>query len=331
MNFRRAAAVVPHFLSVLAAFCLLILCLVGPAGAEKPTLAQDRGFVGLQQELQRLRTTARLMHVTAHPDDEDGGVLTLESRGKGASALLCSLTRGQGGQNKSGDAFSDELGVLRTLELLAATDYYGVDLRFSHVADFGFSKTPEETFEKWGGHDTAIADLVRIIRTDRPDVLTARFSGTPRDGHAHHQASAILTREAFRAAGDPNRFPEQIKEGLLPWQPKKLYVANFQQEDPKLAFDIGTYSPILGVSYTQFAVQGLAHQTSQGTGGFRVPPGHRFTYYKRVDSVLPATALKTDESDFFDGIDTSLPGLASRPGAEESKAPFLRPTLEQMA
>ena len=112
-------------------------------GAEKPTLAQDQGFVALQQELQRLRTTARLMHTTAHPDDEDGGMLTLESRGKGATALLCTLTRGQGGQNKSGDAFSDELGVLRTLELLAADEYYGVEQRFTHFADFGFSKTPE--------------------------------------------------------------------------------------------------------------------------------------------------------------------------------------------
>jgi LmbE family N-acetylglucosaminyl deacetylase len=310
-----------------AIFCFLRL----PAKAEKPVLPQDQGYVALQQELQRLRTTARLMHTTAHPDDEDGGMLTLESRGKGMTALLCSLTRGQGGQNKSGDAFSDELGVLRTLELLAADEYYGVEQRFTRVSDFGFSKTPEETFEKWGGHDIAVGDLVRTIRSFRPDVLVARFSGTTRDGHAHHQASVTVTREAFRAAGDRNRFPEQIKEGLLPWQPKKLYVGNFQQEEPKLTFDIGTYSPLLGVSYTQFAVQGLAHQTSQGTGGFRLPPGHRLTYYKRVDSVLPADKLSDDESDFFDGIDTSLPGLASRLGADEAKAAFLRPSLEQLA
>ena len=334
MNLQRSATFIPKVLYRFLPLCLLlsvVLCLWQEAGAEKPALAQDRGFVGLQQELQRLRTTARLMQTTAHPDDEDGGMLTLESRGNGTTTLLCSLTRGQGGQNKSGDAFSDELGVLRTLELLAATDYYGAELRFTHVADFGFSKTPEETFEKWGGHDTAIGDLVRVIRTYRPDVLAARFSGTSRDGHAHHQASAIVTREAFRAAGDPNRFPEQIKEGLLPWQPKKLYLGNFAQEEPKLAFDIGTYSPLLGMSYTQFAVEGLAHQTSQGTGGFRVPPGHRFTYYKRVDSTLPPETLKNEETDFFDGIDTSLPALASRLGPDESKAPFLRPGLEELA
>ena len=334
MNFARLAVIRRRFLfrslALMAVLAAVSAAFWQSARAEKLILSQDQGYVALQQELQRLRTTARLMHTTAHPDDEDGGMLTLESRGKGATALLCSLTRGQGGQNKSGDAFSDELGVLRTLELLAATDYYGAELRFTHVADFGFSKTPEETFEKWGGHDTAIGDLVRIIRTFRPDVLVARFSGTSRDGHAHHQASAIVTKEAFRAAGDPNRFPEQIKEGLLPWQPKKLYVGNFAQEEPKLAFDIGTYSPLLGVSFTQFAVQGLAHQTSQGTGGFRVPPGHRYSYYKRVDSVLPQESLKNDESDFFDGIDTSLPGLASRLGSDENKASFLRPNLEQL-
>src|SRR5205807_4055567 len=138
----------------------------------------------------------------------------------------CSLTRGQGGQNKSGDAFSDELGVLRTLELLAADEYYGVEQRFTRVADFGFSKTPEETFEKWGGHDVALGDLVRVIRTFRPDVLVARFSGTSRDGHGHHQASSILAREAFRAAADPKRFPEQIAQGLTPWQAKKFYIGN---------------------------------------------------------------------------------------------------------
>src|SRR5690349_15383183 len=313
---------------------LLISILVAPSrvGAEKPALAQDQGYVALEQELGRLGSTARLMHTTAHPDDEDGGMLTFESRGKGATALLFTLTRGQGGQNKSGDAFSDELGVLRTLELLAADEYYGVEQRFTRVADFGFSKTPEETFEKWGGHDVAMGDMVRVIRTFRPDVLVARFTGTTRDGHAHHQASSIVTQEAFKAAGDPNRFPEQIREGLLPWQPKKLYIGHFgASEDSNIKFDIGAYSPLLGMSFTQFAVEGLARQTSQGTGGFRVSPGHRYTYYTRVDSTLPKQELKTEESDFFDGIDTSLPGLASRLGSDENKVQFLRPALQQMA
>ena len=167
-------------------------------------LPQDTGAAGLQEMLLRLRTTARLMQTVAHPDDEDGGMLTLESRGKGATVVLLTLNRGEGGQNKIGSNLFDVLGVLRTLELLGADRYYGVEQRFTRVADFGFSKNANETFQKWQGHDIALGDMVRVIRTFRPDVLVARFSGTDRDGHGHHQASSILTREAFRAAADPN-------------------------------------------------------------------------------------------------------------------------------
>ncbi|MBZ5508643.1 MAG: PIG-L family deacetylase [Acidobacteriia bacterium] len=293
----------------------------------------------LAQLLTKLKTTARFMQVVAHPDDEDGGLLTLEARGNGATALLFTVTRGEGGQNKFGAESSDELGILRTLELLEADKYYGVEQRFSHVVDFGFSKTAEETFNKWHGHDVALGDLVRAIRIFRPDVLTSRFSGTKRDGHGNHEASGVLTLEAFRAAADPNRFPEQIKEGLLPWQAKKLYLGNppgmFQRgavadEDYTIKMNIGEYNPLLGMSYTQFALEGLAHQTSQGTGGIRVPPGPRYTYYKLTDSTLPKPAAAAHEQDFFDGIDTSLVGLAARLGAEESKVPFLKPALESL-
>ena len=301
-------------------------------------LPEDLGALHLAQLLAKLKTTARIMQVVAHPDDEDGGLLTLEARGNGVSVLLFTVTRGEGGQNKFGAESSDELGILRTLELLEADKYYGVEQRFSHVVDFGFSKTAEETFNKWHGHDVALADVVRAIRIFRPDVLVARFSGTPRDGHGHHQASALLTIEAFRAAADPKRFPDQIKEGLLPWQAKKLYLGNpprmFQggnvaDEDYTVKLNIGEYSPLLGMSYTQFALEGLAHQTSQGTGGIRVPPGPRYTYYKLTDSTLPKPAA-AHEADFFDGIDTSLVGLAARLGPEEAKAAFLRPALESL-
>ncbi|MGA8221518.1 MAG: PIG-L family deacetylase, partial [Candidatus Acidiferrales bacterium] len=121
-------------------------------------IPQDEGAAGLRWELLRLGTTARLMQVVAHPDDEDGGMLTLEARGHGVSTLLMTLNRGEGGQNKIGSNLSDVLGVLRAEELLASDQYYGVQERFSRVADFGFSKSAEETFAKWGGHDTALAD-----------------------------------------------------------------------------------------------------------------------------------------------------------------------------
>ncbi len=320
----------------LACACIILAFTVRLQSDTRP-LPQDQGVVHLAQLLTKLKTTARIMQTTAHPDDEDGGMLTLESRGKGAEVLLFTITRGEGGQNKFGTESSDELGILRTLELLEADKYYGVEQRFSHVTDFGFSKTVEETLSKWHGPDVALGDMVRAIRIFRPDVLIARFSGTSRDGHAHHQASALLTVEAFRAAGDPNKFPEQIKEGLLPWQPKKLYVGNpprmfsggnVADEDYTVKLNTGEYSPLLGMSYVQFALEGLAHQTSQGTGGIRVPPGPRYTYYKLTDSTLPKPS--GHEQDFFDGMDTSLVGLAARLGSEESKAPFLKPALESL-
>ena len=315
-----------------------------PASPKDPQfvnpLPQDTGAAGLQEMLLRLRTTAHLMQTVAHPDDEDGGMLTLESRGKGATVLLLTLNRGEGGQNKLGSNLFDVLGVLRTLELLGADRYYGVQQRFTRVADFGFSKNADETFQKWQGHDIALGDMVGVIRTFRPDVLVARFSGTDRDGHGHHQASSILTREAFRAAADPSRFPVQIAEGLLPWQVKKLYLGNVcgfgaqtcPAENYTVRLNVGEQNPRLGMSYIQFALEGLRHQLSQGAGGWSVDPGPRYTYYKLVDSVLPATTDKDGhEQDFFDGIDTSFPGLAARLGAEESKVPWLRSELVDLA
>ena len=305
-----------------------------------PELPQDRGAAGLRLSLRRLGTTARLMHVLAHPDDEDGGMLTLESRGRGDSVLLMTLNRGEGGQNKVGSNLSDVLGVLRTLELLAADEYYGVQERFTRVADFGFSKSADETFTKWGGHDVALGDIVRVIRTFHPDVLVARFSGTERDGHGHHQASSILTQEAFRAAADPKRFPEQAAEGLRPWQAKKLYIGNVcgfgasTCEDSKwtVKLNTGERNADLGESYVQFAMEGLRHQLSQGSANWTVDPGDRFTFYKLVDSVKPPKLDKDGhEKDFFDGIDTSLPALASRLGTEETKLPRLRQELTEIA
>ena len=303
-------------------------------------LPQETGAAGLKLMLRKLQTTGRLMQVTAHPDDEDGGMLTLEARGKGVSIVLMTLTRGEGGQNKLGSNLFDVLGVLRTLELLASDRYYGVEQRFSRVADFGYSKTPEETFQKWQGHEIALADLVRVIRTFRPDVLIARFSGTDRDGHGHHQASAMLTVEAFRAAADPKRFPEQIAEGLQPWQAKKLYRGNVcgfnaptcDAASYSVRLNTGVKDPVLGTSYIQFAMKGLRHQQSQGAANWTIDDGDRFTYYKLVDSVVDSPKDSDGhEQDIFDGIDTTLPALASDLGDEESKVPWLRGDLSDIA
>ena len=308
---------------------ILLASLLVPAGLFAQQLPQqDSGIDGLLQTLGRLGTTARVMQITAHPDDDDGAMLAYVSRGQGATVLMQQMNRGEGGQNRFGSELFDELGILRTLELTEADRYYAVQQRFTRVVDFGFSKTAKETFQKWGGHDPALSDIVRVIRTFRPDVIVAHFQGTPKDGHGNHQAAGILAREAFRAAADPNRFPEQIKEGLLPWQAKKLYTDNVKKEEATVTLDVGNYSPVLGMSYSQIAMEGLKHQQSQGVGGWINPPGHQDRYYKLVDTVL-ADPAKTEKS-FLDGLDTTLPGLASRLGAEESKAPFLRPALQKL-
>jgi LmbE family N-acetylglucosaminyl deacetylase len=327
-------------LRLLVRLCLLLALLPATALAQVPSpwvdtkpLPVDTGDTGLKETLRRLHTTARLMHTVAHPDDEDGGMLTLESRGRGVTALQLTLNRGEGGQNKVGSNLLDELGIVRTLELLAADRYYAVEQRFTRVADFGFSKTPEETFQMWHGHDVALADMVRVIRSFRPDVICTRFQGNSRDGHGHHQASGILTREAFRAAADPARFPDQLREGLQPWQARKLYMDNVRaNEDWTIKLETSQYDPLLGETYVQFAWKGLKHQLSQGAGAWNLPEGQRFSYYKLIDSALPnPPAAGAHEKDFFDGVDTSLPGLATRLGADQAKVPWLRPQLEAIA
>ena len=304
-----------------------------------PEIPQDEGMAGLRLELLRLSTSVRLMQVVAHPDDEDGGMLTLEARGHGVSTLLMTLNRGEGGQNKIGSNLSDVLGVLRSEELLASDQYYGVQERFSRVADFGFSKTADETFSKWNGHDVALADMVRVIRTFRPDVLVARFSGTERDGHGHHQASSILAREAFYAAADPKRFP-----GLRPWQAKKFYIGNVcgfgamtcEDANWTVKLNTGVKNNDLGMSYIQFAMEGLRHQMSQGAANWTVDPGDRFTFYKLsalpISPQSPTAAIKADhETSFFDGIDTTLPGLVNVAGNESNELGGLRATLTEIA
>src|SRR3954471_21002011 len=279
-------------------------------------LPMDTGRSGVEQMLTKLRTTARLMYITAHPDDEDGGLLALESRGHGVTVELFTLTRGDGGQNKTGAHFSDELGVLRTLELLESGRYYGVQQRFSRVADFGFSKTPEETFQKWGGHDIALADLVRGIREFQPDVVAARFTGTSRDGHGHHQASGILAREAVIAAADPNRFPEQIKEGLLPWRVQKLYHDIVPAGEKSIAaMDAGVKLPYLDKTFADLGAEGYSHQKSQNATYSPPPPGPSIRRYKLI---WPTEGTK-DESDLFEGIETRLDHLSDRlpPGDRE--------------
>ena len=201
------------------------------------TLPLNHDAPALQQLLLKLRTRASLMLIVAHPDDEDGGMLTFESRGHGVRTAMLTLNRGEGGQNLMSADFNDALGLLRTQELLAADRYMGVDQFFGTEVDFGFSKTKEETFAQWT-HDRVLYDAVRAVRLYRPLVLASVFVGGPTDGHGHHQVSGEITQEVFLAAADPKIFPEM---NLPPWTPLKVYArVPFSRVGPEGMFDYAT-------------------------------------------------------------------------------------------
>ena len=265
--------------------------------------------------LQRLQTTATVLHTVAHPDDENGALLTWLSRGRGVRTGLYSTTRGEGGANLIGPELFDALGIVRTEEHLAAVRYYGIDLFFSSAVDFGYSKRLDETLEKWD-YQMLLEDMVRLIRRYRPDVIIARFQGNRQDGHGHHQASGVVTAEAFRAAGDANQFPEHLAAGLQPWQPKKLYItrsrwrrSNTEDDRPMLKIDTGEYNALLGLSYAQIARQGLSYQRSQGAGQTRASKGASVAELRLVDTVLPKQM--EPEQSLFDGLDTTIMDMAT--------------------
>ena len=285
------------------AIVLTVVAFAASGGTQR--LAQDEGAAGTWQKLRKLQTTASVMHITAHPDDEHGGTLVWLSRGQGARVSLLTLTRGESGDNAIGPELFDALGLIRTEELLVADRYYGVDRQyFTSAVDYGFSKRLDEALEKWGKQNV-LRDVVRVIRQDRPFVVIARFQGNERDGHGNHQAAGLISREAFAAAADPRMFPEQLASGLRPWQPLKLYMGGVRaNEDWTIKVDTGTYDPVLGDSYSTFARLGLSFQRSQNSGRFTPQSGPAVSYYKRLQSIVDAPAKETS---FFDGIDTTIP------------------------
>ena len=323
----------------------------------------NHGALALQQLLRKLRTRASFMLIVAHPDDEDNGMLTYLSRGKGARVATLTLNRGEGGQNLMSADFGDALGLIRTQELLLSDRYMGVDQFFGTEVDFGFSKTKEEAFSKWT-HDRVLYDAVRAIRLYRPLVIASVFIGEPSDGHGQHQVAGEIAQEAFKAAGDPKVFPDQIKAGLQPWQPLKVYArAPFGRIDEKGMYDYATNQyvparfenyvtgrvtntvpkanvvvpegdtdPLLGgVSYAQFGREGRSLQRSQigGGGGQGARGGRADVSYHRYGSMLnePDGEDSGLESGFFEGIDVSLAGIATQAPEVEHKC---RPMLQNI-
>ncbi|HEV3485172.1 MAG TPA: PIG-L family deacetylase [Vicinamibacterales bacterium] len=288
--------------------CIVVVAGVVALGADAVDRSQaPTGAAAVWEKIRKLETTASVMHTTAHPDDEHGGLLALLSRGRGVHVSMLTLTRGESGDNAIGPELFDALGLIRTEELLLANRYYGVDRQyFTSVVDYGFSKRLDETLEKWG-REPVLSDVVRIIRTERPLVLISRFQGNERDGHGNHQAAGLITQEAFKAAGDPAMFPEQLSSGLQPWQPLKLYMGGVRaNEDWTIRVDTGEYDPVIGESYQTIARLGLSFQRSQNGGRFVPQFGSSFSNCKRLAAVVDAPAK---EESFFDGIDVTIPGV----------------------
>jgi LmbE family N-acetylglucosaminyl deacetylase len=267
------------------------------------------GAAGILHQILQLRTTASVLVVGAHPDDEDSLFMARVARGDHARAAYFSLTRGEGGQNAIGPEISDSLGVIRSEELLQARTLDGCQQFFGREFDFGFSKTLEEASRVWGDQEV-LRDIVRVIRVFRPLVVYSLFSGTPADGHGHHQLVGRMTLAAFRAAADPARFPDQIEEGLRPWQAKKLYVGmGFGPfgggPGTTTRIEGGQVDPLLGRTYAQIAAEGRSQHRTQGMGTMEMRGGIQSYLSLRESTVKSGNA----ETSVFDGIDTSIPGL----------------------
>lgn len=237
--------------------------------------------MGLSQALDRLPFTSRVMFVAAHPDDENSGVLPYVSRGLHARTALLTLTRGEGGQNLIGPDLFEALGLIRTGEMMAAGEYYGVQQFFTRAFDFGFSNSATETLGKWG-KEAVLGDMVRAIRRFRPHVMVSVWRGDKSDGHGHHQAAGLLAQEAFQTAGDPERFPDQAREGLTLWKVHKFYSRVGEKEQPTLRVNPGQHVTLLGASYQEIASRGYSSHRSQGSGDAYSAPGARTFQYRLI-------------------------------------------------
>jgi LmbE family N-acetylglucosaminyl deacetylase len=292
-------------LSLLLFFVFFVTAVL-PENQEIPDAAR------LQIALKKLTVVGTVLYVGAHPDDENTAVLSYLSLGKGVRTGYLSLTRGDGGQNLLGSEQGELLGIIRTQELLAAREVDDGEQFFTRAVDFGFSKTPEESIRFWD-KDQVVSDIVWIIRSFRPDVVINRFTKAG-GGHGHHTASAILSEEAFQMAGDPSKFPEQLKY-VQPWQPKRLVWNRYsfggqgptEEEKASLAkMEIGSYNPTLGKSYTEIAGQSRSMHKSQADGDSQ-NRGKYMNYFVTI-------AGDPAKEDVLEGIDISWKRI---PGGEQ--------------
>ncbi|MCU0423259.1 MAG: PIG-L family deacetylase [Bacteroidia bacterium] len=267
-------------------------------------------------QLKKLNTVGSVLYIAAHPDDENTRLIAYLANEKCLRTGYLSLTRGDGGQNLIGPEQGVELGVIRTQELLAARRIDGGEQYFTRAYDFGFSKSPEETLQKWN-KDSVLSDMVWVIRNFRPDIIITRFATDGSGGHGHHTTSAILAEEAFDAASDPTRFPEQLKYVEV-WKPRRLFwnvSTRFQNPNadmsPYLKLDVGGFNPLLGKSYGEIAAESRSMHKSQGFGSAK-QRGEYFEYFK------PIKGDTVGLTDIFQGIDFSWNRVKGGDGIKES-------------
>jgi LmbE family N-acetylglucosaminyl deacetylase len=322
-------------LTVLLALSLAVALGTSPARTQVTPRAIDEGATGLGLALRRLPVDGRVLYVTAHPDDENNGVLVALSRGRGLTTSLLTTTRGDGGQNEIGPELFQAIGILRGEELMAVHRFDGVAQYHTRAYEFGYSFSVEETLQKWG-HDEILGDMVRVIRRVRPDViLTMNREGT--GGGQHHQTSARLAAEAFRAAADPARYPEQLAEGLRPWQAQRIFEsaaggpastqAGAALDTNVVQVKTGEFDPLLGMTWEQFGQIARANHKCQGTSQLEAFPTDSAGRYRLVDTVSPIG----DASDPMSGIDVSLARLAALAAGHEAAMPTLAADLAEVS
>ena len=269
----------------------------------------------IMQQVKKLNVLGAVLYIAAHPDDENTRLLAYLANEKLYRTGYLSLTRGDGGQNLIGDDQGIDLGLIRTQELLAARRIDDAEQFFSRAYDFGFCKTSEEALKTWG-HDKILSDVVWVIRKFKPDVIIARFPEDSRAGHGHHAASGILAREAFDAAADATKFPEQLKQGVTVWQAKRMLWNTFNfgntntTSEEQFKTDAGMYNALLGKSYGEIAAMGRSQHKSQGFG---VPA-------QRGESIEYFLTIKGDKPmvDLMDGVDVSWKRTGKDKGVQNS-------------
>jgi LmbE family N-acetylglucosaminyl deacetylase len=252
----------------------------------------------IKQALNKMQVLGSVLYIAAHPDDENTRLLAYLAQEKHYRTGYLALTRGDGGQNLIGNEQSELLGLIRTQELLAARRVDGAEQFFTRANDFGFSKGPEETLKIWD-RDKILSDVVWVIRKFRPDVMICRFPTTGEGGHGHHTSSAILAQEAFSAAADPTRYPEQLKYVSV-WQAKRLLWNTFNfggtntTSDNQFKIDVGGYNPLLGKGYGELAAESRSNHKTQGFGT-AAQRGSSFEYFRTILGDAP-------KSDLLDGV-----------------------------